>query len=110
MEDEEDEIWTKLVATDVFRGGRTAIELKQEPTKCRFRVDGDGLLVFEFEIKSKGGGKTVIHFKVGEKDFEPILIRLAQYWPEKAPLFSRCANISSEELVRTLKKSKGRSS
>src|SRR4051812_3493554 len=64
----------KLEDTRVFRGGRTAREMKLETESVE--LDGwneDGALRLRFRMKSKGGGITRVTIKVGPKDFAKLL-------------------------------------
>lgn len=66
----------QLANARVFRGGKTSNYLQDEHTTVSIGTNGEAFRM-RFEMKSKGGGVTLVFVDVGSPDFGQVLSAMA---------------------------------
>ena len=74
-----------LECSKVRRGGVTESKVRKETDKVTIVCTNEGV-VFIFHIDSKGGGRTHIELKIGNKDFPAILRCMSEFDRQKTLL------------------------
>lgn len=91
----------ELKETVLMRGGATSPDWKTEDTEITFRTNGNDVR-FDFDIASKGGGRTQLGLFIGRSDVREMLMQIAQEVPDVLTDLTVAVALAAERMQRTI--------